>query len=294
MITQTGTAVDCNKVAHTGSPSCVFNPKEIIGLLITYGSKRYTAVELSTFLTTMKADVYASGVERIYPIHNISNLEASGGDIVTNKGGYGGVAVIKHDTYSEKYRVDKTGLWFFREVSKFTGGNYRVILLDKEGNAILTKVGDDYAGIALSDIAPDHTAANGTDPAINSINLYWTDKESAYKNIEAVKVGDAQEVADELQGLIGVSLVASAGKKVNVVDSDSAADYGLVFGSALAVVGAWVGDATITSVTYSSVDNSYTFVGTSLTKVRLASASALQALNVTSIEGVETMTTLIA
>ena len=294
MITQTGTAVDCNKVAHTGSPSCVFNPKEIVGLLITYGSKRYTAAELSTFLVTMKADVYASGVERIYPIHNISNLEASGGDVVTSKGGYGGVKVVKYDTYSEKYRVDKTGMWFFREVIKFIGGNYRAILLDREGNAILTKVGDDYAGIALSDIAPSHNRANGTDPSLNYVTIYYTDLESAMRDVEAVKVGDSQTVADELQGLIGVSLVASAGKKVNVVDSDSAADYGLVFGSALAVVGAWVGDATITSVTYSSVDNSYTFVGTSLTKVRLASASALQALNITSIEGVETMTTLIA
>lgn len=294
MITQTGSIYNCNKVAHTGSPSCVFNPKEIVGLIITYGSKRYTSAELATFITTIKADIYASGVERVYPIHNISNVEASGGDVVTNKGGYGGVKAVKYDSYSEKYRVDKTGLWFFREIQKFMGGDYRSILLDKAGNAILTKIGDDYAGVSLSDIAPDHTPANGTDPAINYIMLYWTDKESAYTNVEAVNVGDAQIVAEELPGLIGVSLYASAGKKINVKDSDSAADYGLAFGSALAVVGAWVGDATITSVTYSSVDNSYTFVGTSLTKVRLASASALQALNVTSIEGVETMTTLIA
>lgn len=294
MITQTGSIYNCNKVAHTGSPSCVFNPKEIVGLIITYGSKRYTSAELATFITTMKADIYASGVERVYPIHNISNLEASGGDIVTSKGGYGGVRAVKYDSYSEKYRVDKTGMWFFREVVKFIGGDYRAILLDRNGNAILTKVGDDYAGIALSDIAPSHNRANGTDPSLNYVTLYYTDLESAMRDVEAVNVGDSQTVAGELQGLIGVSLVASTGKKINVVDSDSAADYGLVFGSALAVVGAWVGDATITSVTYSSVDNSYTFVGTSLTNVGLASASALQALNVTSIEGVKTMTTLIA
>jgi len=244
----------------------------------------------------MKAGIYANSTDRIFPIHNISNLEASGGDPVVSKGGYGGQRVVKHDSYSEKYRVDKAGMWFFREMIKLTGGNYRAILLDSEGNAILTKVGDEYAGISMSDIVPDGTRANGTDPALNYITLYYTDKANYLKNVEAVKTGsDSSILTDELQGLIGVTLVASAGKKINIVDSDSGADYGLAFGSALAVVGAWVGDNTISTVVYSAVDNSYAFTGTSLTKVRLASASALYALAtpVEGIEGVETMTTLL-
>lgn len=265
---------------YTGADRCPKAEGDLQALILTDKSAHYD-LENPAFEDSLPALVYSNGIDRIYPVKDITSFDGSGDDAETSDLGNGYVKPIRNSQYVQTVRIDG-GDCLYKELSKFDGQTMRVFRVDADNYVYGTIVtdasgADAFAGFLVT-VWTRRVGASGTDAYALYLDLYYTvNYKKETKALHAIPL-----TSDIPDGLVSVVYDAATSK---VVGSCSGVDYTVQYGSS------WKADMFInssgeaaTGATYNSATGTITLTPTGT--YRVADASVLAAGGIYGVTGI--------
>lgn len=289
---------------NTGVDSCPFDMKEIVGIIITYGSKVFTAstdmagatgaAKLATFEAALKVAVNAAGTLRIYPIGDFDDPEVKSTETGENETAFGRKTKTRRGKYNLVSRVMKGGVCYANQLRKFNGNNtYKVFLYTADNFLVGTKSGTagDIKGVSVDYIhTHDTTLPNGKDEAKTMLEIQFSDNRELNEDIAFIKMSDS--INDIVKGIIDVNVTllsqGAATATVKVTTNCGQVDLYDQFSATLATASGWSitkAGAAVTPVSVAAVPATKSWIITLTTPtgahlIDLVSAAALDTLGV--------------
>lgn len=290
--------------SNTGFGSCTVDFKNIIGAIVVPQGTSFSQANTATpaaFLAALIAATSAVKSARAYPISNFGEIKDGSESAVTEKLGYGSELVVRDGNFKWAFRIEKGGFCLSKALRAFNNMNVDVFFVDANslvigqrlvsGSGVVT-----FGGIPQFQAYQEPLKIN--DGSKNTIYMQnFSFAGNAFDNFGGVQLnaGDFSNVL----GLLPIYLYSGGARVANVslvkgTAGCVGADLGTQLGAALALVGLWsVQDsvtgnfyATITSVSFSATTNTYTitvptadpaYVVGNPVNISLAAASVLDA-----------------
>jgi hypothetical protein len=288
-----GIIANCDeKVAHTGRDNCPKAEDATAGLLITKLSAVYPA-SATEFNEELQGNIVSTGVKKMWPVMDIKENTATGGDPKTSDIGFGGPTPTGINAFSVVYRI-AGGDCLYKELMNLDRLQVRVFRIAKDGyiygTIALQKTGatqtEVFRGFDAT-IKVYRQGATGADPYGLYIAVYYSaNYEKELSNLYAFEL-------DEMpQGLVAVKLKAGPDTKTaRVVSTCSGSDYTSEFGDLwAAAMFADASGAVPSSVTYNEGTNLLTFGTTGTYRVR--NAFTLNAGGIYGLDGLNELTVI--
>lgn len=265
---------------YTGADRCQKAEGDLRALIITDKSARYD-LENPVFEDSLPTLVYSAGIDRIYPIKDITSFDGSGDDAETSDLGNGYVKPIRNSQYVQTVRIDG-GDCLYKELAKFDGQTVRVFRVDADnyvyGTVVANASGTDVFAGFLVTIWVRRVPSSGTDAYGLYLDLYYTiNYKNETKALHAIPLN-----SDIPDGLVSVLYDATTSK---VVGSCSGVDYTVQYGPE------WVANMFISSTGTAATGASYNAATGTITLTptgtyRVADASVLAAGGIYGVTGI--------
>ena len=241
---------------NTGICECFFDPRLIIGAIITPLSRVFTSDELldANIQATLEAAVLAASANRIQPFQPFEAITDNTEDPVRQTFGYGTVKTVREGKYNWAFQFINGGLNLSNALRTYKGliGKYGVMFIESNNTLIGTSKKDangdwGLAPIKLSDMyARPWRPSDGT----NVTNYTWEvsfdpvyiNEKIAFKKVSFDSYLLAELVALEDVKLSWIDEGTEGGTEVTVgaeTDCGSTNFYDL-FSAEMAQAGAWV------------------------------------------------------
>ena len=246
--------------------------------------------DIDLFNTELKDAVYASGVGRIIPVFGLTAVTQNGGDIATNKEGWGPEMPLRMNAYREDYIIPTGGECLYKQLSKLNKRSVRVFRLDQKLNLFGTAVKKDgdlkWRGFLLNSVYVTPRKETEGQVAATVLSLFYSVN---YEN-ELINKHSVQ-LSEKTEGLSGIYLEKGSGAgKAKVRITCSGEDVTSVYGSKLAVASLYLNDSGThpTSVSYANGELTVSPSG----KYKISDAETLKNAGIEGYEGENTYTNL--
>lgn len=263
--------------ANTGVGSCYLDIKNVVGTIIVPSGTKFSAsntASAAAFIIALAAATSAVKANRAYPIHAFGEIKDGSEAAVTEKLGYGIELVVRDGNYKWGFRILKGGFCLSKALRQFNQMNVDVFFVDASGlvfgQRIVSSTGVvSFGGVPQFQVYQEPFKIN--DGSKNTIYMQnFSFAGNAFDNLGGVQLQESD--FENILGLQNITLI-TATRAVNVstvtgVAGCIGADLGATLGTALAVVGLWtVQDSVtgaffdpttgITSVTYNASTGAY-------------------------------------
>lgn len=258
---------------NTGANFCPLQPGKVKGIILTYHGKKLPK-EISA--ETLEVACHADGMDRIFPILNVSEYAVSGGEATTSENGYAGSEITGYSSRTDTFTLAKFNLSLQANMVANKATLFDMYPFDEE-NVIygLDDGTDQLAGIPLSGIYPTgQMFTSSGQKAYLAFNAIFSDTEN-YMAHASVRGTDVN-LLTVLKGLVYVDFIEAEGG-FRMVDHYDRTDLTEYYGASLAEKA----ETVISGVTGLSYENGI-LKGTG-TPV-LAAPSVLQANDIIGIE----------
>jgi hypothetical protein len=261
--------------SNTGFGTCVVDFKNITDAFIVPAGTSFSQTETLTpaaFLTALIAATSAVKASRLYPIHNLAEINDGSEGPVTEKLGYGAELNVRDGSFKWGFRILKGGFCLSKALRAFNDMNVDVFFVDADGLVI-----------GQRNVASDGTVTFGGIPQYQVYQAPLKINDGSKNTIYMQNFSFPGNVFDSFGGVqltpVDVAMVvglqpiylygATRSTNVSVVKGTIGCvgdDLGTTLGATLADVDLWtVTDAvtgntyaTITSVSYSTTNKTYT------------------------------------
>lgn len=285
---------------NTGKQECVFEMREMKGVIFIPKGKTFAPGDITDFKTTLSA--LATNVDpklRIYPVGTFVDFEDESSDPQSTTTGYGFEKMGRPGTYKWTFSYDN-GICYHKSILTFRNQQNRfdALLVDGQGAIWGVKTSTGFKGFDLSQIYPHNaTLPTGGDPVWNQITISLSDATQFNENLGFVYDKDFSPLT-ELPGMLDVAI-----SQVSITDTNlvihaemncGALNLADVFGNDLADVTLWtfINQSTNVPKVPTSVaiaNGNFVFVFTTVTGVahsaQLADGATLEAAGVVSPTG---------
>lgn len=258
---------------NTGANFCPLQPGKVKGIILTYHGKKLPA-ELTA--DSLEEACHADGMDRIFPILNVSEYAVSGGEATTSENGYAGSEITGYSSRTDTFTLAKFNLSLQANMVANKATLFDMYPFD-EDNVIygLDDGTDELAGIPLSGIYPTgQMFTSSGQKAYLAFNAIFADTENymAHASVRSTEVN----LLAVLKGLVYVDFISTDGgfKMVDHYDRTDLTEY---YGASLAEKAS----TALTGVTSLSYENGI-LKGTG--EPSLANPSVLQANGIIGIE----------
>ncbi len=297
--------------SNTATGECVLDIGRIVGAIQVNPNKVYTESELQVLKTTLQNGIYASGIDRIYPLGTFDAITDGTADPQFQTLGYGLNVPVRQSPYNWTFQFVNGGFCRLRKLQDRNGRPISVFVFDEFDTLIGTKGTADDGSIGMMGVpldvflARDWKANDGSNMTQYLLNLQF---QSSYvnKNIAFVK---SDFPLSSLKGLQDIILKVVSGPATGVVQIQPLAGCGNVnlydlYSSELAAAALWKAFRADTgasipvssvaanpglkafTVTLDTSDTNYTaLTATGKVKLTLDSATALKAADIVGYEG---------
>lgn len=213
----------------TGAESCSKQEGKVSAIIAT-GLNAFFPLGKEEFISELSANVYAVGVNRIYPIKNIVGMTINGGDInAPDLGTYGGPMPTGLNAKNVAYQIN-AGDCMYKELAKMNRRKCRIFRVDDEGYVYGTVVkrGEEYffAGFEATLYALRVPTDGSTAYNLSLYAYYTPNNEDEEKNMTALNIG----LVNVPDGLIGVVL-KPVGDSASVITQCGAEDITTEYGN---------------------------------------------------------------
>lgn len=277
---------------NTGVPSCYFNPKKIVGMIMVDKTVDFTPAEIATFKTTLQTAVLASGKARVYPIFRFTELSDNSSDENVSEQGYGDKEITKEGDYDWTFRFIKGGLCLNKNLRKFNNTDMKVLLVDSDNQIFGTKNSSgNMAGLSLAFFyAKKLKISDGSNATMYGVRVSLNKPEEL--NDSPAFVACDFDVESEVKGNIDVELVevetALGVATVKLYTNCGRVDLYDTYADEFAAAGMWTcktstgSTVTITGVTKDVNNKAWdiSFTGTGVHTLNLAATSVLAAAGI--------------
>lgn len=259
---------------NTGQNFCPLQPGKAKAVILTYHGKK-----LPTDLTAENLEKYchADGMDRIFPILNISEYATSGGDANVSDNGYAGSSITGYSDRTDTFTLSKYNMALQANLISNKATPFDMYVVDE--NDVIYGVddgSDSLAGIPLTGVYPTgQPFSSSGQVAYLAFNALYADTEAYMKNASAK--GATFNVLGALIGLVFVDFVEIEEGKYKLVDHYDRTDLTSYYG---AQISQNASDALASGSTASYADGVLTISGAP----KLAAPSVLQGLGITGIE----------
>ena len=302
-----------SQAGNTGKQAAAFQPKNIIGAILTPKGYVLTAAKIAALQTALQADALAaSKLNRIFPVFGFVTAQDSSEDITVQTHGYGAKHVVREGFIDWKYEYVDGQTSLHKNLRLFNGSGHDFLFVDSSNMIIGTNTVDSTGAPALKAIpceggffyAHPWKANDGSKIAQYMLQFVFQPK---FINEYLGFVEAGFDLPSNLSGVVDVVLTSpganatSGSYDVVAKTADVNTNLSGVYPTELAASAAWSAvnpsgaSIPITSVSYNATIGGYTLVldktspnypstaGAKVT-ISLASASALAAIGVTYYE----------
>lgn len=214
---------------NTGANFCPLQPGKVKGIILTYHGKKLPK-ELTA--ETLEAACHADGMDRIFPILNVSEYAVSGGEATTSENGYAGSEITGYSSRTDTFTLAKFNLSLQANMVANKATLFDMYPFDEE-NVIygLDDGTDQLAGIPLSGIYPTgQMFTSSGQKAYLAFNAIFADTEN-YMAHASVR-GTETNLLTVLKGLVYVDFISVEGG-FKMVDHYDRTDLTAYYGAAL-------------------------------------------------------------
>jgi hypothetical protein len=307
------TLASISQAGNTGKQAAAFQPKNIIGAILTPKGYVLTAAKIAALQTALQADALAaSKLNRIFPVFGFVTAQDSSEDITVQTHGYGAKHVVHEGFIDWKYEYVDGQTSLHKNLRMFNGSAHDFLFVDSANMIIGTNTVDSTGSPALKAIPCDGgffyahpwKANDGSKIAQYLLQFVFQPK---FINEYLGFVDAGFDLASNITGIVDVVLSSPSANATsgsyNVVAKTADVNTNLadVYPTELAAAAAWSATGTagasipVTGVAYNAAIGGFTLVldktsanypstaGAKVT-ISLVSPSALAALGVTNYE----------
>lgn len=302
-----------SQAGNTGKQAAAFQPKNIIGAILTPKGYVLTAAKIAALQTALQADALASSkLNRIFPVFGFVTAQDSSEDITLQTHGYGAKHVVREGFNDWKYEYVDGQTSLHKNLRLFNGSGRDFLFVDSANMIIGTNTVDSTGSPALKAIPCDggffyaHPWKANDGSKITQYLLQFV-FQPKFINDYLGFIDAGFDLSSNLSGAVDVALSSPSANATsgsyNVVAKTADVNTNLadLYPTELAAPGAWIATGTagasipVTGVTYNAAIGGFTLVldktsanyptvvGSKVT-ISLASAMALAALGVTYYE----------
>ena len=215
---------------NTGQNFCPLQPGKVKGIILVYHGKKLPS-EITA--ESLEEACHADGMDRIFPVLNISEYAQSGGEATTSENGYGGSEITGYSSRTDTFTLSKFNLALQANMVANKSTLFDMYSFD-EDNVIygLDDGTENLAGIPLSGIYPTgQMYTSSGQKAYLAFNAIYADTEE-YLAHASVK-GTDLNLANVLTGLVYTEFVPVEGG-FKLVDHYDRTDLTSYYGATLA------------------------------------------------------------
>lgn len=239
---------------NTGIPTCAFDIKKIVMVILADPSHRITAANrasISTLKGVLQTATLASGTSRIYPIPHVVLQSDNSEDITITTDAYGTKEVARDGDYDWTFLTKKGYACYNASLRKFNYRNMGAYFVDSDMNIFGTMDGTDMRPATLSFFhAMKWKVADGSNATQYMFRLSLSNPEEVNDagKLAFVACGGDQTTTinfiSELNGVIDVTVEQSsvAAGTIDVLAKTSCGKTNLYddYSTELAAAGAWI------------------------------------------------------
>ena len=145
-----------SQAGNTGKQAAAFQPKNIVGAILTPKGYVLTAAKIAALQASLQADALASSkANRIFPIFGFLTTQDSSEDITVQTHGYGAKHVVREGFMDWKFEYVDGGLAVHKKLRLSNGVGHDFLFVDADNKIIGTSTVDSTGAPALKAIPCD-------------------------------------------------------------------------------------------------------------------------------------------
>ena len=197
---------------NTGIPTCIIDPKEIVGAILLPSDQVFSAANVltaSAFITelqTLSMDEHPE--DRIYPIFRFEEITDNSEDIVKTTLGYGSTEVTRDGKYNWTFRFTKGGMMYNKSLRKFNHADDRTVLFVDKNNRVY---GVDAGSGTMRGFTLEYVHTKPWKIADGSNSTMYTIEFSMAKaselNDDIVFIDAATDIEVDVPGILDIELI---------------------------------------------------------------------------------------